>query len=267
VLKPQADTPKDLIHKKSILQIYIKYYFECFVSSDSIFGPCQSCGKTISKSATTCPECGAKQKKKSIWKKIIIGIVVLNIIGFMGSIGKNEPSPQNAPDKTTSIKKEVSGLSQSLPEDQKQFIQIVTKYIKEYNGAINELQKAALRDKRKNELASVVSSLVVSNWEGSIAELDTNNDGKGVLSIKIAPKIILGTWNNALSDIASSTLIEKDSPVYQALLNFKNGTKVKFSGKFFTSETDFLEEKSLTIDGSMESPEYLFRFESVEPLQ
>ena len=185
----------------------------------------------------------------------------------MGSIGKNEPSPRNAPDKTTSIKKEVSGLSQSLPEEQKQFIQIVTKYIKEYNGAINELQKAALRDKRKNELASIVSSLVVSNWEGSITELDTNNDGKGVLSIKIAPKIILSTWNNALSDIASSTLIEKDSSVYQALLNFKNGTKVKFSGKFFTSETDFFEEKSLTIDGSMESPEYLFRFESVEPLQ
>ena len=73
------------------------------MSSDSIFGPCQSCGKTISKSAATCPECGAKQKKKSIWKKIIIGIVVLNIIGFLGSIGKNEPSPRNAPDKTTSM--------------------------------------------------------------------------------------------------------------------------------------------------------------------
>jgi hypothetical protein len=45
-----------------------------------------------------------------------------------------------------------------------------------------------------------------------------------------------------------------------------HGVKIQFSGQFLASDKDFFEEASLTIDGSMKDPEFLFRFNVVSPI-
>jgi hypothetical protein len=84
--------------------------------------------------------------------------------------------------------------------------------------------------------------------------------------VRISPDIEIKTWNNALSDIASNTLIEKGTPVFNRLFDLSNGQRVRFSGAFLPSDSDFIKETSMTIDGSMRNPEFLFKFKSVSPI-
>ena len=72
---------------------------------------CNVCGKEIAKSASTCPHCGAKQKKKWGWgKKILAGVggFFLFVI-IVGSLAGNHKSTSNA----------------STPEPQKQTAKVV----------------------------------------------------------------------------------------------------------------------------------------------
>ena len=82
--------------------------------------------------------------------------------------------------------------------------------------------------------------------------------------MRIAPNIYLKTWNNAVSDFGSNTLIEKSDPLYGRLLTSSVGDNIEFSGTFFSSGKDGVEETSLTIAGSLEEPEFLFKFKSLE---
>lgn len=58
---------------------------------------CKYCGKTISKTAKTCPHCGGRFKKpvyKRWWFIVIVIIVVLGILGNLG--GNDKPSSSNS---------------------------------------------------------------------------------------------------------------------------------------------------------------------------
>jgi len=154
-----------------------------------------------------------------------------------------------------------------MPADELQFIKTVEKYILSFRGAKNELQESALRDQRKDDIAKTISGRVASSWVGEINQLETNMEGKAILSIKISPDIEIKTWNNAFSDINANTLISKGSALYSSLLELSLNQQVVFSGSFFRSQTDYVEETSMTIEGSMSNPEYLFKFKSVKPLK
>lgn len=45
---------------------------------------CNECGKEVSTIAKTCPHCGAKQPKKSIWPKVLLGLVI-TVVVFVAS--------------------------------------------------------------------------------------------------------------------------------------------------------------------------------------
>lgn len=106
-------------------------------------------------------------------------------------------------------------------------------------------------------------------WIGSIEELTTNSDGRGVVSIKIDDSSALdadysiATWNNAVSDFSSKTLIEPSSPLYQKLLALKPGLMVRFSGEFLSAGRNCIQEQSLTLRGSMTAPAFSMRFSDV----
>ena len=235
------------------------------MSSDSLFVTCKTCGKDISKNAKSCPHCGEKQKKLSIFHWVGIVLVTLFVIGLI-----NSPDLPNEP-KSSSTAAQASAESPkqvevAIPSDQKQFINTIDRYINDFPAAKNELQQSALRDQRKNELATLMHGRSVSSWVGTISQLETNTEGKAILSIRVSPDIEIKTWNNAFSDIFSNTLITKGTALYSSLFNLSRGQKVQFSGSFFSSETDYIEETSITIQGSMRNPEFLFKFKSVKPL-
>lgn len=235
------------------------------MGSESLFVKCKTCGKDISKNAKACPHCGEKQKKLSIIHWVGIVLVALFVIGLINAPDQPKEASSSANTAKTSAET-TKEVKITIPSDQEQFINTIENYVNGFRAAKNELQQSALRDQRKNELAKLMRSRSVSSWVGTISQLETNTEGKAILSIRISPDVEIKTWNNALSDINSNTLIAKDSELYSSLFNLSRGQKVQFSGSFFSSETDYIEETSMTIQGSMRNPEFLFKFKSVKPL-
>jgi hypothetical protein len=84
-----------------------------------------------------------------------------------------------------------------------------------------------------------------------------------VLSIRIAKGISAKTWNNAISDFETKTLIDPESAVFKEAIALKKGQKVTFDGQFFRGWTDCIQEGSLTLKGSLTQPEFIFRFSNI----
>ncbi len=233
------------------------------MGSENLFIKCKTCGKEVSKTVKACPHCGEKLKKLSVIHWIGIVLLSLFIIGLINAPDKNERSNSNKPVAKVSAKAQPEIV---MPADEIKFISTVEKYVNGFREAKNELQQSALRDQRKNEIAKTIGGRAVSSWVGKINQLKTNTEGKAILSIQISPDIEIKTWNNVLSDINANTLINKGSSLYSSLFELSRGQKVQFSGSFFSSKTDYVKETSVTIQGSMRNPEFLFKFKSVKPL-
>lgn len=174
-----------------------------------------------------------------------------------------QPAPVSLIDAARA-KYEEELIEQKTPQEL-EFISSVTDYSTKFKSAKNELQESVLRDERAAVFSSLLKGRSVDSWVGTIEELSTNNDGKAVLSIRISPDIKIRTWNNALSDLGSNTLIEKNTSLYSTLLELSAGQNVFFSGTFPASKTDFIKEGSLTINGSMTNPDFILKFDSVTP--
>jgi hypothetical protein len=180
----------------------------------------------------------------------VLGIAVVAIsagllVGF-ASQSTNTPSRQAQASATP-------GLIQtaSLPADQQNFIDAVTGAREAYRRAANDMAKGAARVERSERICQALRSFIVQDWIGRVHRLSSNNDGRGVLALKIGPGIYTKTWNNAVSDFQDGTLLAPGSQVYRTALSMHEGDVVLFSGKFFRGDKDCAREASLTIDGSM----------------
>jgi hypothetical protein len=150
-----------------------------------------------------------------------------------------------------------------MPSDQAGFTSAVSAARTAYKSAANELAAGGVRNNRQQAICRVVRDQSASGWIGKISQLSSNGDGKGVLQIEIAPNIHVSTWNNAVSDVGSNTLIDPNSSLFKSLAAMKQGDVVRFSGRFSSSNVDCVREKSLTLAGSMTDPVFTMRFTSV----
>jgi hypothetical protein len=144
--------------------------------------------------------------------------------------------------------------------------QIVEAAVRQYRDGQNDMQKGAARPLRAQAIAHLLPSRHVRDWIGTVTELTTNGDGKGVMVVQIGKETYVRTWNNALSDIMDNTLIDPLSSLFQIVSQLRVGQKVRFSGVFMMSSSDFIEERSLTLGGSISEPEFIMKFESVTPI-
>jgi hypothetical protein len=105
----------------------------------------------------------------------------------------------------------------------------------------------------------------VNGWTGKLTNIDANGEGKGVLEIEIAKGVHIRTWNNAFSDIGDDTLIEPSSPVFASALALKKGQVLHFSGSFLdtTDDGECVRENSMTLNGKLQTPGFIFRFSEV----
>ncbi|HJU20473.1 MAG TPA: peptidoglycan-binding protein [Stellaceae bacterium] len=163
-----------------------------------------------------------------------------------------QPAMSKAPD-----------ASAPIPADEQAFIDVVHEARQKYEAASNDMAKGGVRAWRKEAICRTLSSLEVMDWKGTIYNLSSNSDGKGVVEISIAPDIYVETMNNAFSDIPYHTLIDPGSDVFQKLSAMRKGDEVIFSGEFPSSDVDCTAEASVTQAGSMTEPEFLFRFSSI----
>jgi hypothetical protein len=218
---------------------------------------CETCGKEVAKSANRCPHCGAKLKM-GCFMKLIVGIGILFVV-FVMNLGDDAKNKSNESSLSSKNKTEIK-----IPTIQKQMSESVVSFYSDYRSASNELKKSNVRRKRKEKLKQIMKSLIIKNWIGKLDSLQTNSEGKAYISIKpIGADFEIKTWNNALSDIFSNTLIEANSKIYTNISELSEGDTVLFSGSFFSSDLDHIKETSMSESGAMTDPEFLFKFSSV----
>ncbi|MEN9919812.1 MAG: hypothetical protein RL662_2248 [Bacteroidota bacterium] len=155
----------------------------------------------------------------------------------------------------------------SLPNVQQQFVSVIQECEKEYEKAPNELKKSGIKTKRGNLIKEVLgNSRNFNNWICIVTDMSTTGQGNASFSLKIeSTKIQIGNMNNELSDLFDNTLIEQSNPLYDIISELKKGDKVKISGSFLKSpHSDYIFEVSLTENGSMQRPNFVVKFESIE---
>jgi len=181
-------------------------------------------------------------------------------------IGQAFPGPsQNASQASTN--RLASTSETGMPGDENTLISIVATAQQGSRDAANDMQRGGVKAQRDKQLCQSIKSLQARNWIGRVTKIDANSDGKGILSIEVADRIIITTWNNSLSDLEHETLIEPGSPVFNAASVLKKGQQVRFSGSFFKGENgDCLFESSLTLSGKLREPEFIFRFSEISPI-
>jgi hypothetical protein len=178
------------------------------------------------------------------------------------------PSPEQgrAPAAGGAAQAGEAAAEPAIPPEQAAFIRAVVAAREDYRQAPNELAKGGVRAQRGQKICQALASAEVSGWMGRVVKLGSNSDGKGVLAVEVADEVFVATWNNALSDLAHDTLIAPGSRMFAGLAAMEEGQRVRFSGRFFSDETDCVAQQSLTLSGSMREPEFVFRFSAVSPL-
>lgn len=155
-----------------------------------------------------------------------------------------------------------------IPSEQKEFLNIVKKAQNSATGASNDMQRGGYLSTRSKELCGLLRPInfKVNNWVGTINDIDSNSDGKGVLSIKLAKDIFVQTWNNSFSDTLANanSLLEPNSPIFNAAAQMAKGDRVKFSGNLVPEKTHCINEQSVTLKGKVSEPEFTFKFSNIQ---
>ena len=199
-------------------------------------------------------------------KKVAKFLGVLLLLGVAANAIKSINGSPISANAVSSDGQTTNVSARPMPKDEAAFVRAVQKAQADDKTAANDMQKGGVRASRENELCKMLGALNAANWVGDVYSISSNSDGKGVLAITVAPGVYIQTWNNAFSDIADSTLIEPNSPTFTKASQLKEGQQVKFSGTFFRDAEDTvgcLKEGSLTLDGKLSEPEFIFRFSDV----
>lgn len=153
------------------------------------------------------------------------------------------------------------------PPAERSFCQILEESRQRYSQAkqsgANQLKLSKIRGDRRKKFAQLGFRRAVA-WHASVATLETNSQGKAVFRVVLPCGAKLKTWNNEFSDMADDTLIGQASEIFEVISELKGGQDIRVSGVFIGSDEDHFKESSLTENGSMLDPEFIFRFQSVE---
>lgn len=208
----------------------------------------------------------ADEEKKSIFKRWWFWVIVLAVIGAMAGGGRNGGTSSSGTSSANSAPSAPDPVMANRPADQTAFIQAVEQGQTSAKSAKNDMQKGGAKASRDKAMCAAIKSMTVNNWTGTLATIDSNSDGMGVVSIRIARDVHVKTWNNSFSDIGDKTLLEPGSDLFNKVSGMSKRTKVKFSGSFIAEEDNCVKESSMTLDGKLEEPEFIFRFSDISSL-
>jgi hypothetical protein len=150
--------------------------------------------------------------------------------------------------------------ARGVPQQQLDFLKIIEDARQAYASGQNDMQKGAARPNRARALCNLLRTRRVEGWVGTVTQLTTNNEGKGVISLDVGRGIVVMTANNAFSDIGLNTMLDPNGSLFQIASTLNKGDDVRFSGEFISGDTDCIMEVSLTMSGSIRSPWFIFRF-------
>lgn len=236
------------------------------VKSDSLWIQCGTCEKQISASAKSCPHCGARLKKKYRFLKWGgIGFAAFLALLAVAQSEADKRANKDAGTKQTEQLHEASDAKAvNLPSAQVKLLAVVDEYANRFRTAKNELQESSLRTARGDAFFKLVGSdLGVENWIGKITDLGTDSQDKAYIRVSIAPNVELVTLNMSALDV-QGTMISNGTELYSNLMGMTEGDPIKLSGSFIPNGREGFYEASLTINGAMTEPAFLFRFSRIE---
>jgi len=243
---------------------------------------CPDCDKDVSKKAKVCPHCGTELDPEGTVVEGIAGLLV--ILGglyyfgvFDGFLGSSDSGDTSSTTEITSKPSEPSEPSEpskpviQISDQQEEFIKMITRFKSDYVKASNELKKSAVRRKRRVAIEEFLGNDLSVQLVGKITRLSTTTQQNAHVRISLLGTniITVSTHYSELTDIGSDTLIQADSGLYDTVSDFEKGDIVKFTGSFLTDDAsggDYLDENSVSEDGSMTDPEFIFKFNSVEKI-
>ncbi len=208
-------------------------------------------------------------KSAPVWLQIVVGLIIVGVIAAYVS-GPDHARTTSAADATAAApagNAASAPIALQLPPDQTAFINAAEAGKTAYKAAGNEMAKGATRPQRGRALCQAVHMPNVKGWRGQVETLSSNSDGKGILAVRISRDVVVKTWNNDLSDIGDNTLLNPASTVFAQAVALKAGQAVTFSGSLIRSDVDCFHEASMTMDGSMTEPEFIFRFSAIAPAE
>lgn len=153
----------------------------------------------------------------------------------------------------------------SSPNPQQKFLGVIDDGRESFDAAANDVQRQDAQATRDQQLCQTLDSGNFSGWVGDVTEIIAA-DGMAGLTIDIGDNVEMGTWNNSFSDIGDDTLVSSDSPLYSSISKLSEGDTVKVSGTFSVSAGDCVRESSMTDAGTMNTPDFIVRFTSIQPI-
>jgi hypothetical protein len=239
---------------------------------------CKYCRSNLEQAAPLTPPAQSNIWNQRVPTRIlgILGLTAAAIWYFSTSSTPSAPTPspvvagsirtpEVAQTATVTPAAEVASTpAPEMPKAEARLIQVISTSQRDARGTENDMQKGGVKNTRDKDICSVMTGLVVKDWIGTVKRIGANSDGKGTIELEIAKNIVLKTWNNGISDISDQTLIDPNSAVFKAASSLKPNQSVRFSGSFFAgNEGDCIEEASLTLDGKLREPEFIFRFAGI----
>lgn len=161
------------------------------------------------------------------------------------------------------------GVSQvenvAYPENELQFMSIVRDAASEATKA-NDLRKGEIVKARDSMICNILNNKEIYKWHGTISDISSTLSEDAIVEIKLPDGTKVGTWNNVVSDAGDNTIISKNSDVFNDIYELSIGDKVLFSGSFVSDKYQCARETSLTKEGGLLSPEFLFKFSSIKKI-
>ena len=158
-------------------------------------------------------------------------------------------------------------MEKTIPTREQKFIDIINEGIESYNAAeYDSFKEQKARKTRKDKIEQLLGDdRSIIGWLGIVEKITiTGDDDEAYLTIVITDNFSMKTWSGSDEE---DTLVRKGSSAFEDLFSLEIGMPVIFSGEFLSSEKDFIKELSWTRGGSMQEPEFAFRFFSIMPYE
>jgi hypothetical protein len=203
-----------------------------------------NCGQSNANGERKCKSCAGKRPRGLGFYSAIAAAALIVIVLILPAAKNTQGALPTAPMR---------------PSSQIAFIATIDMAQEHGINAWNTLAVSTILKQRDADIAYIGS---VNNWRGNVIGINRMR-GKGAVKIKVGDAALVAGVHE-MKDL--ETLIEPGSEIYSAIQTMRQGDVVELSGRFVINGS-LPVELSYTDTGSLEEPEFLFRFEQLTVIE